>query len=63
MSAASRVGSRAGPPLLAFFLMFGFALAGILLTREGGRMASVWMANAVMIAFLLRTARTHWRRP
>ena len=63
MSAASRAESRAGPPLFAFVLMFGFALAGILLPREGGRMASVWMANAVLIAFLLRIARPRWRRP
>jgi PAS domain S-box-containing protein len=40
--------------------MFLLALAGIELTREGGRLASVWLANAAIIALLLRTERTLW---
>ncbi|NJC04782.1 PAS domain S-box-containing protein [Sphingomonas kaistensis] len=57
---SAHVGNRVWLPAFAFFLMFALALAGIELTREGGRIASVWVANAAIIAILLRTARPRW---
>ncbi len=36
------------------------AWLGITLTRETGRIAFIWLANGVMIAILLSTARSKW---
>ncbi|UUR07225.1 ATP-binding protein [Sphingomonas glaciei] len=60
MGSASRIAHRIGLPALSLVLMFGFALAGIELTREDGRLASVWMANAVVIALLFRCDQKRW---
>lgn len=60
MRALPRDVNRAGLPVLAALIMFVLALAGIELTREGGRLASVWLANAAIIALLLRTERGRW---
>ena len=41
--------------LVAVFV-FGTAWAGIILTREAGRVASIWLANAGALAILLRAS-------
>ncbi|MBW0143872.1 PAS domain S-box protein [Sphingomicrobium clamense] len=40
-----------------FFLLAYF---GILLTRESGRIAAVWLANGIAVAIILRNPRAHW---
>ena len=40
--------------------VFLAAYLGIELTRESGRIASIWLANAVVLAALLRTAPKRW---
>ena len=40
--------------------VFAAAWAGIELTRESGRIASIWMANAVVLLALLKTAPRRW---
>jgi signal transduction histidine kinase len=54
-----------GAPLLlvlcvAAVLMFALALGGIWLTREGGRIASIWVANAAILSIVLSSARDRW---
>ena len=60
MRSSPRAVAGVGRPVLAAVTMFGLASAGIELTREGERLASVWLANAAIIALLLRTERQHW---
>ncbi|MEI6669044.1 MAG: PAS domain S-box protein [Acidobacteriota bacterium] len=36
------------------------AVVGIALTRESGRIASVWMANGIVVTVLLKTPRASW---
>ena len=40
--------------------VFLVAWAGVLLTRQNGRIASVWLANAVAVAILLRSPKQRW---
>jgi PAS domain S-box-containing protein len=40
--------------------MVVLAWAGILLTSETGRIASVWLANAAVLAIVLRSPRAEW---
>jgi len=40
--------------------VFASAFLGIELTRESGRIASIWLANAVVLLVLLRTSRRRW---
>jgi PAS domain S-box-containing protein len=42
------------------FAVFATAFIGIALTRESGRIASIWLANAVVVVALLRTSRRQW---
>lgn len=43
-----------------FVLVFLSAWAGIELTREAGRIASIWVANGILAAFLLRAPSYRW---
>lgn len=45
---------------VAGLMMFALALWGIWLTREGGRIASVWIANAAILSLMLVSARERW---
>nr|WP_276591689.1 PAS domain S-box protein [Sphingomicrobium nitratireducens] len=50
------------PVLVALALalsVFAIAFAGITLTRESGRIAVVWLSNAVTVAVMLRAAPRH----
>jgi PAS domain S-box-containing protein len=54
-------GSSLGWTLVLAGLVFVSAIAGILLTRETGRIAALWPANAVMLCFILRAAPERWQ--
>jgi signal transduction histidine kinase/CheY-like chemotaxis protein/HPt (histidine-containing phosphotransfer) domain-containing protein len=45
---------------LVAFVVFATAYAGIEFTRQAGRVAILWPANAFMLAILLRSARETW---
>ncbi|MEO7411511.1 MAG: PAS domain S-box protein [Sphingomicrobium sp.] len=51
---------RLARAMLAAILMFALASAGIELTRAGGRIATVWLANGAVLAILIRAARSEW---
>ena len=57
--------SLRGPSFLAVLsvaAVFGMlAYGGIMLTRDAGRVAAVWLPNAVVVAILLRGSATYWR--
>jgi PAS domain S-box-containing protein len=42
------------------FAVFVTAFIGITLTRESGRIASIWLANAMVLLVLLRTSPSSW---
>lgn len=46
--------------LLVSFFVFVTAWAGIELTRGTGRIAAIWLANAVLLAALLKRPRREW---
>ena len=46
--------------VLAAFLMFVLASAGIELTRLSDRIASVWLANGAVLAVMMRGGRREW---
>jgi signal transduction histidine kinase/DNA-binding response OmpR family regulator len=50
----------AGVLLFAFLSVGVCAWAGIELTREAGRIASIWFANGLLLAILLRSPRALW---
>ncbi|MBP1853279.1 sensor domain-containing diguanylate cyclase [Rhizobium halophytocola] len=45
---------------LVGLLVFVAALGGITLTRDTGQIASIWLANAIVLAILLKTRRSSW---
>ncbi|WP_119392751.1 GGDEF domain-containing protein [Taklimakanibacter lacteus] len=47
--------------LLVSILYFLSAWLSLKFTGEGGTIASVWLANGVLLAYLLTTPRSHWR--
>lgn len=51
---------RIWAPCLAGLSYFGLAAAMIHLTSEGGGVATIWPANAVLLAMLLHRPRTQW---
>jgi signal transduction histidine kinase len=56
-------GARRATPLVlaaAFALVFITACFGIELTRYTGRIAAIWIGNAVLLSFLLRNPRRDW---
>ena len=59
--AEAGIGSGVIWALVLAGLVFVAAAAGILLTRETGRIAALWPANAVMLCFILRAAPGRWR--
>jgi len=46
--------------LMVSFSVFVTAWAGIEITRGTGRIAAIWLANAVLLAALLKRARREW---
>jgi PAS domain S-box-containing protein len=60
MSRSSRFVSGALLVCLASALMFGLASLGLVLDRKDEGLAAVWLANAVIIALLLRQPRARW---
>ena len=50
----------AGLVLAAVFAMFSLALFGLEIGREGGNIASIWLANSALIAFLVRRPQREW---
>lgn len=46
--------------LLAAIAFFSLAWVGIWITREAGRVASIWLANAALLSLLLSTDRRIW---
>jgi PAS domain S-box-containing protein len=55
------IGSGTLMALALAVLVFLVAVSGILLTRETGRIATLWPANAVMLSFILRAEPGRWR--
>ncbi len=51
------IGIQAAALAVIYFLA---ASAGILLTREAGNVATLWPANAILLAVLLRVPRRNW---
>ena len=52
---------RSALQILAVGVLVGiFAWAGIALTREAGRVATIWLANGFLVGLLLRTAPKRW---
>lgn len=56
----SAIAQRLLTALLLASAVFATAWAGVLLTRYGDRIATVWLANAVVLAVLLRSPRRRW---
>jgi len=47
--------------LLAVFVLVGLAAwGGITLTRASGRIATIWLANGLLLGILLKARRSHW---
>src|ERR1700733_10603427 len=59
--ARTTIGSGTLLALALAALVFLVAISGILLTRETGRIATLWPANAVMLSFILRAEPRRWR--
>lgn len=45
---------------ILFLAVFGTAWGGIWLTREAGRVASIWAANAIVLSFVLSSVQARW---
>ena len=58
---ANAVAARRLPHYLAMAGgVFAAAVVGIALTRESGRVASIWLANAMVVTVLLRSKTRYW---
>jgi signal transduction histidine kinase len=65
VTAAADTGARGATPVaLATMaaLVFGTAVAGIDLTACTGRIAAIWIANAILVSYLLKHPRADWAK-
>ncbi|HEX3674145.1 MAG TPA: ATP-binding protein [Rhizomicrobium sp.] len=63
MTGTSDIEVRRATPLAlaaAFAIVLLTSWGGIELTLSTGRVASIWISNAILLAFLMRTARADW---